>query len=98
MALILASPARSRTTPTKLTTPPISVRPVVSAVHSAPTSKSSRCTRIISLPAGDRREDGDLVAGRDRMIERHIGLVHRDADDRQVLQRLGVARRARFQP
>ena len=47
MAPTVAPPAISRTSPTKLATPPTSVRPAVSAASSAPISKSSRWTLIM---------------------------------------------------
>src|SRR5262245_36191349 len=98
MAPILLSPAMSRTRPTKLTTPPISCRPLVRALSSAPTSKSSRCTRIMASASGHRREDGDLVASGDGMVVLHIGLVHRHAHHREIFQRLGMAGRAGLEP
>src|SRR5688572_13887311 len=98
MAPIFEVPAISRTRPTKVTTPPISCRPWVSALISAPTSKSSRWTRIMASPSGHRREDGDLVARGDGMIVLHVGLVHRHAHHREILQCLGMAGRTGLEP
>src|SRR5438477_123353 len=62
---------------------------------SAPTSKSSRCTRIIALASGHRREDRDLVTLPDGVIEPDIVLVDRHPDDRKITQRLGISIAAR---
>src|SRR5262249_7551071 len=97
MAPMRSPPAASRTTPTKLTMPPISCRPSVSRAISAPKSKSSRWTRIISA-SGHRREECHLVARAQRMTGGHVVLVDGDADDRGILQRVGKARPAALQP
>src|SRR5690348_10203905 len=88
----------SRTSPMKDVTPPISRRPRVSAAISAPGSKSSRWTRIIRSASGDRREEGDLVAGFEAMVVGDVFAIDRDAHELGVGQRALVIRPARFQP
>src|SRR5579863_6448089 len=88
----------SRTRPTKLATPPMRVLPRLSASNSAPTSKSSRCTRIIGSPSGHRREERDLVAVRERMAAPDIIVIDRDADRLGFRERLAPAGAARPQP
>src|SRR5689334_18393440 len=88
----------SRTSPTNEATPPIRWLPRASLSSSAPTSKSSRWTRITGSASGDRREERDLVAAPHRMVPADIFLVDRDPHHREVLQRLGEARPARLQP
>src|SRR5579863_2904332 len=98
MPLILSPPAMSRTRPMKLVTPPISVRPRVSAAISAPGSKSSRWTRIIASASGDRREECDLVARLHAMRVADIFAIDRDAHEFRIVQRLGVVGPTRLQP
>src|SRR5580658_5511116 len=98
MAPTGSPPATSRTRPMKLATPPMPVLPRVSSASSAPTSKSSRCTRITTSAPGDRREEGDLVARTDRVVPADILLVHGDAQDPRVLERLGESRPAAPEP
>src|SRR5271154_1471394 len=86
-----------RTVPMKLTTPPIKVLPRVRLSISRPTSKSSRCTRIISAPR-HRWEDGYFVAGLQREIPADRAAVDRDAQGPAVLQGLGEARPPRLEP
>src|SRR5271170_3476197 len=93
-----SGPPLSRTTPIKLATPPMPWSPLAIRSSSIPTSKSSRCTRIIALASGHRREQRDLVAVADPVVAPDIFLVDRDADDRQVLQCLGVTAAAPAQP
>src|SRR6185312_9117209 len=70
----------SRTRPTKLASAPTSTRPRVSASSSRPTSKSSAWTRTNGTSAsGDRREEGDLVAGLQGRGGIGHALVHGDA-------------------
>src|SRR5579883_2315418 len=61
-------------------------------------SKSSRCTRIIALASGHRREDRHLVLIGERVVAPDIFLVDRDPHDREVAQRLRVPRTARAEP
>src|SRR5215831_5329837 len=65
---------------------------------SAPTSKSSRCTRIIPSTPGHRWEQGDLVTFPDRMCEPDILLINGDANEPEVSQRLGMPVAAPPQP
>src|SRR6185437_15246744 len=88
----------SRTSPTKLATPPIPRLPPVSLPISAPISKSSRWTRIIASASGHRRKQRDLVAGADRVARLDIFLIDRDADHREILERRGKSRTAALQP
>jgi hypothetical protein len=69
--------------------------PAASRSSSVPTSKSSRCTRIIALASGHRREDCDLVTLPDRVLEPDIVLIDRHPDDRKITQRLGISSAAR---
>src|SRR5579871_535288 len=87
----------SRTRPTKLASPPMSVRLSVNRASSAPTSKSSRWTRITSA-SRHRRKERDLVAGAHGVLEAGIFLIDRDAKDLAIGER-GLVRRALiFQP
>src|SRR5271155_2079562 len=88
----------SRTNPIKLATPPTRRFPAVRRSSSAPTSKSSRCTRIIALASGHRREERDLVTLPDGVVEPDIVLIDRHPDDRKIAQRLGISAAARPQP
>src|SRR5712671_140320 len=88
----------SRTNPTKLATPPIWGLPAARRSSSAPTSKSSRCTRIIALTSGHRREDRDLVTLPDGVLGPDIVLIDRHPDHRKITQRLGISAAARSQP
>src|SRR5215469_4077852 len=88
----------SRTRPMKDVTPPISLRPRVSAAISAPGSKSSRWTRIIASASGDRREERDLVAGFEAMVVGDVFAIDRDAHQLRVGQRVDIIRPARLQP
>src|SRR5579863_7248053 len=97
-AEIRSGPPESRTTPIKLAMPPTPWSPLASRSSSAPVSKSSRCTRIIRLTSGHRREEGNLVALMDRLVGSDILLIDRDPDHRQVAQCLGVTAAAPLQP
>src|SRR5580704_18531387 len=88
----------SRTNPMKLATPPIRELPADSRSSSAPTSKSSRCTRIIVLASGDRRENCDLVTLPDGVLEPDIVLIDRHPHDRNIAQSLGISAAPRSQP
>src|SRR6202011_2372229 len=88
----------SRTNPMKLATPPIRELPAARRSSSAPTSKSSRCARIIALASGHRRENCDLVTLTDGVLEPDITLIDRHPDDRKISQRLGISAAARPQP
>src|SRR5215471_13413765 len=72
--------------------------PAARLSSAAPTSISSRCTRIIALASGDRREDRDLVAFPQRMFTPDIVLIDRYPDDRKVPQRFGVPAAPRPKP
>src|SRR5215472_125121 len=98
MAPILSPPAISRTRPMKLATPPMPWRPSVKRAISAPTSKSSRWTRIIASASGDRREQRDLVIGAHGVAHRHVFLIDRDTHHREILERLGEARAPPLEP
>src|SRR6266436_4600 len=63
-----------------------------------PTSKSSRCTRIIGSASGDRREERDLVAFAQRVLGSDIVLIDRNPHDPQIPQRLGISAAAGAQP
>src|SRR5437870_4052644 len=97
-----SAPPLSRTSPIKLATPPTPWSPAASRSSSTPVSKSSRCTRIICsasvLAPSYGREQRDLVALADRMVAPDIVLVHRDPDNREVAQCLGVTGAASAQP
>src|SRR5215469_13893651 len=82
----------------KLATPPMRCLPAASRSSSALTSKSSRCTRIIGSASSDRREDRNLVSLPHGMFGPYVVLVDRDADHREVPQRLAVAATAGPQP
>src|SRR6516225_10845457 len=88
----------SRTSPIKLATPPIRGLPAVRRSSSAPTSKSSRCTRIIASASGYRRKDGDLVTLPDGVPESDIIMIDGDANDPEDLERLGVPTAPPAQP
>src|ERR1700690_2981115 len=87
----------SRTRPTKLASPPMSLRPSVNRTSSAPTSKSSRWTRITSA-SRHRREEGDLVASAHGVVGTGIFLIDRDAQDLAGGQRRLVGGAPLFQP
>src|SRR5689334_11013809 len=82
----------------KLATPQIRELPAANRSSSRPTSKSSRCTRIMALAPGNRREDGDLVAFSHWVLESDIVMVDRDTDDREIAQCLGISAAARSEP
>src|SRR6202035_677291 len=88
----------SRTNPMKLATPPIRGLPAARRSSSAPTSKSSRCTRIIALASGHRREDRDLVTLQPGVLEPDIVLIDRRPHDRNIAQSLGISAAPRSQP
>ena len=78
MALPSLSP---RTVPVKVTMAPMSVRPCGQAPISAPTSKSSACTRtLIALASGHRREERDLARAGDAGGRPRRAAVERHAD------------------
>src|SRR5262245_39313824 len=58
---------------------PISLRPALSRAISAPISKSSRWTRIISA-SGDRREEGDLARAGNPRVMAHVLAIDRGSD------------------
>src|SRR5215472_11315251 len=72
--------------------------PAVRRASSVPTSKSSRCTRIIASASGNRREDRNLVAFLQRMFIPDIVLIDRHPDDRKVPQRFGISAAPRPKP
>src|SRR2546427_5222253 len=82
----------------KLATPPMRWLPAVRRSSSTPTSKSSRCTRIIGSASGDRREERDLVAFPQRVLGSDIILIDRNPHDSQIPQRLGISAAAGAQP
>src|SRR5579859_6444562 len=89
----------SRTRPVKLAMPPVSwPQPAAKAESSAPGSKAAPWTRIMRSAAGHGREQGHLVARRQRVLGPDVILVDRDPDDRAVGQRQGIAGAARLQP
>src|SRR5579884_1679360 len=88
----------SRTIPTKLAMPPTRRLPWASRSSSAPTSKSSRCTRIMVLSSRHRREQRHLVAVAQRVVVTDIILVDGDAHRLRLFQRLGVIGAAPAQP
>src|SRR4029077_2804497 len=63
-----------------------------------PTSKSSRCTRIIGSASGDRREERDLVAFAQRGPGSDIILIYRNAHESEIAQCLGISAAAGAQP
>src|SRR3984893_10081324 len=88
----------SRTSPMKLATPPMRWLPAASRSSSTPTSKSSRCRRIIGSASGDRWEQGDLVAFAQRVLGSDIILIDGNAHDSEIPQRLGISAAAGAQP
>src|SRR3954471_14164100 len=88
----------SRTNPMKLATPPIRGLPAARRSSSVPTSKSSRCTRIIALASGHRREYRDLVTLPDGVLEPDIVLIDGHPDNRKIAQSLGISATAGSQP
>src|SRR6266436_8240499 len=72
--------------------------PAARRSSSAPTSKSSRCTRIIGSASGDRREQRDLVAFAQRVLGSDIILIDRDPYHSEIPQRLGISAAAGAQP
>ena len=95
---------RSRTVPTKAATAPTPASPARSAATSAPRSKSSvwivtRGAAMRVSAAGDRREEADLGASRERRGSRRTATWF-DARSARALaarQRLGMAAAARDQ-
>src|SRR5688572_19750123 len=75
--------------PVNVATAPMSARPCVSRAISAPTSKSSRCSRTKSA-SGHRREERNLTRALDRSVRLHVRVVDRRADDLRVLERIGI--------
>src|SRR5574340_1721685 len=73
----------SRTRPTKLATAPTRGLPRVSAAISAPTSKSSCCTRTLTSASGHRRKERHFIAVADGMVGVRHFLIDRHA---QVLE------------
>src|ERR1700730_14899103 len=88
----------SRTNPMKLATPPIREFRAARRSSSPIASFASRCTRIIALASGHRRENCDLVTLTDGVLEPDITLIDRHPDDRKISQRLGISAAARPQP
>src|ERR1700761_424409 len=90
--------------PVKVTTAPISVRPLLNAPTSAPTSKGSRCSLTVAviadqpLSAGHRRKERDLAGAGDARIGTHMSLVDRRTDHFRILERIGIAFAARSKP
>src|SRR3990172_230260 len=70
-----------RTTPVNVATAPMSVRPAVRALTSAPTSKSSRWTRTHTSASRHRRKERDLAGAGEARLRRHVLLVDGGADD-----------------
>src|SRR5690606_25368149 len=88
----------SRTRPVKVTSAPISVRPSVSALNSAPMSKSSVWTRIMGSAACHRWEEGDLARARNRRVEIAMLLIDCAADNGEISESMCIAFPACFQP
>src|SRR5262249_44267703 len=100
IALTAPCSARSRTSPTKLASPPIPVLPSVRRASSTPISKSSRWTRIIAShsAAGHRRGQGDLLIRPDRMVVLDILVVDRHLDHVAPVESGGILRTEGCQP
>src|SRR3954451_11842464 len=92
---MLALSSSARQMPEKLTTAPMSVRPLVRHAISRAMSKSSSWIRIVTGPvmrlaAGHRRKERDLAGARDRGVRLHVGMVDRGADHLRLLEGVGV--------
>src|SRR5690606_35038488 len=71
----------------------------VSRRTSAPTSKSSRCTRTAMASAsGDRREKGDLARADDAGRGPDVALIDRSPDHVGALEGGGILRPTRLHP
>src|SRR6188768_1051644 len=99
-----SSPSVPRQMPEKLTTAPISVRPLVRPAISRPMSKSASWMRMVTAAAmnestaGHRREEGDLTGARYHGIGFDVGMVDGGADHARSLECMGVALAASGQP
>src|SRR5512142_183225 len=96
-------PSLPRQIPEKVTTAPISVRPLVSAAISRAMSKSASWMRIVTiavirssqsfgngLTAGHRREEGNLAGAGDHGIRLDMGVVDRGADHLRLFESIGI--------
>src|SRR6202051_4163087 len=99
---MVSLPSLPRQMPEKLTTAPISLRPWVRAAISRAMSKSAcwmrmvtsaviRPSRSFKLPAGHRREEGNLAGAGNHGIRLDMGVVDRGADHPPRLARVGLA-------
>src|ERR1700722_5842613 len=106
---MVSLPSLPRQMPEKLTTAPISVRPLVSAAISRAMSKSAcwmrmvtlagiRPSRSFKLAAGHRREEGNLAGAGNHGIRLDMGVVDRGADHPRRLERMGIGFAALPQP
>src|SRR3984957_4996532 len=106
---MVSLPSLPRQMPEKLTTAPISVRPRVSAAISRAMSKSACWMRMVTsavmtssrsfkLPAGHRREKGNLARAGNRGVRLDVGVVDRGADHPRRLERMGIGLAALRQP
>src|SRR5579862_8387442 len=93
----MASPfSLPRQMPLKLTTAPISVRPLVSAAVSCAMSKSACWIRMVTgrgmtrSAAGHRREKRDLAGAGNHAVGLDVGVVDRGADHPRRLEGMGV--------
>src|SRR4029450_382197 len=88
-----------RTVPVKVTMAPMSVRPAVMWRTSAPTSKSSRCTRTLKGSASrHRRKEGDLARAGHAGRRLDVRLIDGGADHVGTRKRLGVLGPQALQP
>src|SRR5262245_7475556 len=80
-----------RTVPVKVTMAPMSVRPAARRRTSAPTSKSSRCTRALKgSTSGHRRKEGDLARPGEAGGRLDVRLIDGGSDDLRPRKCLGV--------
>src|SRR6478735_722385 len=99
MRAMALPPPSPRTVPVKVTMAPMSVRPCVRRLTSAPTSKSSACTRtLMRLASRHRREEGDLARAGDAGGRLHVHAVERDADHLGARERFRIFRPAALEP
>src|SRR5262249_6106171 len=99
MRAIGLPPLSPRTVPAKGTIAPVCGRPCVSRRISAPTSKSSACTRTaIMSPSGDGREKRDLAHPGDAGGRLDVGAVESDADHLGPRKRLRIFGASRLEP
>src|SRR5665647_1588922 len=96
-------PSLPRQMPEKVTTAPISVRPLVIADISRAMSKSASWMRMVtmavmgssqwfeaSLAAGHRREESNLAGAGDRRVRLDMGVVDRGADHLGFFEGVGI--------